>query len=137
MNRHYVTVCGQSLMLVSDEDEGYIREITRTINGIIAEFNSKRATQGISAETRLIYAAIQLADELFKERQKAAILEERVRTLTSEPHVSPEALTASERKAAVLTDALKTTIAERDAIRAERDAALTELQTFIDEFDVK
>ena len=135
MNRHYVTVCGQSLMLVSDEDEAYVREVTRTINGIIAEFNSKRPMQGIATETRLIYAAIQLADELFKERRRAGVLEERLRTMLAEPRVAPEALAAAERKAAVLTDALKATIAERDAIRAERDAVQAELDTFISEFD--
>jgi len=137
MNRHYVTVCGQSLMLVSDEDEAYVREITRTINGIIAEFNSKRPMQGITTETRLIYAAIQLADEMFKERQKVAVLEERLRTMLEGPNIAPETLDAAERKNAVLTDALKNAIAERDALRAERDMAKAELKTFIEEFDVK
>ena len=137
MNRHVVTVCGQSLCLISDEDESYIREITRTIDGIIAAFNSKRHTQGVADETRFLFAAIQLADSLFKERIEAAKTEEALRLCRealANPAVSETeleavaALTASKQQMMQLTQALA-------RAEADRDEAKAELEAFIEAFD--
>jgi len=122
MNKHIVTICGHSLCLLSDESEAYIREIVRTIDGIITQFNSRRPTQTIDAETRLIYAAIQLADELFKERMENERLTESLRALRAQPAVSPQELEDAERKIALLCRTLEHATEERDAAKAELEA---------------
>ena|GEM_PF-2311735 len=141
MNKYSIMICGQALNLVSDESEDYVRDIARTINGTVREFNSRHGTKGISEETRLIYAAIQLSDELFKARAESARLAEERRFIQAEAETAAaeaaaavekeskaaakkvsEAASEAARKIAALEEAVKALEAERDALQAEHDA---------------
>ena len=119
MNKHYVTIAGQGFSLVSDEEEDYIREIARTINEIIQKFNSKRATQSVATEARLIYASIQLADELFKERRESAQLAELLR----QSKAAPEALAVAEKRLEAFEAEVKMLKETCEALTHERDEA--------------
>ena len=119
MNRYSVTICGQTLSLVSDENEEYINEIARAINNIIFELNSRRNTQNIGTETRLAYAAIQLADDLFKERMESAKLAEQLHATPASDALPMTDVTTQEK--------LKALQAELDSVRAERNTFRSEL----------
>jgi len=135
LKKHYVTVCGISLYLVSDEEEDYIREVGRAIDGIIASFNRTRPTQEIANETRLLYAAFQLADDLFKERVEASALSNALREARASFQTQVEEL----QKERDETVALAKAACQVQVARAqkERDDAVRELKDFIAAFDQK
>lgn len=66
VNKVYVEIFGETLTLVSDEGEEYIRGLAAYIDSKINE--SARA--GMHPTTLSLLASVIIADELFKEREK-------------------------------------------------------------------
>ena len=85
-----VEIFGETLTLVSDEEEEYIRELASYINSKINDI----ARSGMHPTTLSLLASVMIADELFKEREKSssssknmesnAKENERLRTLVDE-----------------------------------------------------
>lgn len=65
LKRINVNIAGKSITLVSDEPEDYIRELARYID----KKNQSLASVSNNS-TKLLLLAINIADELFKERKR-------------------------------------------------------------------
>jgi cell division protein ZapA len=63
-----VTIANAQYTIKTDADEGHIRAITRYVNGKIEEIQSQ--TKSVSTMNVAILAALNTADELFRERDK-------------------------------------------------------------------
>lgn len=63
-----VTICNHQYTVKTDADEAYIQSIARYVNSKIEEIQEK--TKSVSTLNVVILAALNTADELFRERDK-------------------------------------------------------------------
>ena len=94
VNKVHVTIFGESLTLVSDEDEEYIKGLAVYIDSKINDIAHPNARTGMHPTTLSLLASVIIADELFKERDKNNVINkeiesnlkenERLRTLVDE-----------------------------------------------------
>ncbi len=72
-----VTIAGQRLTLKSDAEEAYVQALAGVVDEKMREV--QRAAKAASRDAVAMLAALQLADELERERRGRAELRERVR----------------------------------------------------------
>lgn len=63
-----VTICNNQYTVKTDADEAYIQSVAKYVNGKIEEIQDK--TRSVSTLNVIILAALNTADELFRERDK-------------------------------------------------------------------
>ncbi|RME25166.1 MAG: cell division protein ZapA [Deltaproteobacteria bacterium] len=62
-----VSILGQRLKIKTDEQPEYVRELARFVNDKMEEV--KKKTRSVSTHSVAMLAALNIADELFKERK--------------------------------------------------------------------
>lgn len=72
-----VTIAGQRYTIKSDADESYVQSLANVVDARVREV--KRAAKAASADAVAVLAAMQLADELQRERDRRARLRHHVR----------------------------------------------------------
>jgi cell division protein ZapA len=72
-----VTIAGQRYVLKSDADETYVQSLASFVDGRFREV--QRSSKQVVTHQVAILAALQIADELFRERRGRAELRRRVR----------------------------------------------------------
>jgi cell division protein ZapA len=72
-----VEIAGQRYAIRTDADEAYVNALARYVDGKIAE--AKRATRTVSTHQVVILAALNIADELFREQRLRADLRSKIR----------------------------------------------------------
>jgi cell division protein ZapA len=72
-----VTIAGQRYTIKSDADESYVQSLANVVDARVREV--KRAAKAASADAVAVLAAMQLADELQRERDRRARLRHQVR----------------------------------------------------------
>jgi len=70
VNKIYVEIFGETLTLVSDEDEEYIRGLASYIDSKIDDIAHPSARSGMHPTTLSLLASVMIADDLFKERER-------------------------------------------------------------------
>jgi cell division protein ZapA len=75
-----VSIAGQPYSIRSDADEGYVNSLARLVDGKIREV--QRGAKYASRDAVAVLAALQLADELERERRRRGELREKVRVRT-------------------------------------------------------
>jgi len=70
VNKIYVEIFGETLTLVSDENEQYIKGLAAYIDAKIDDIAHPSARSGMHPTTLSLLASVMIADELFKEREK-------------------------------------------------------------------
>lgn len=71
-----VNICNSQYTIKTDADEAYIQSIARYVNDKIEEIQEK--TKSVSTLNVVILAALNTADELFRERDKHRRVIERI-----------------------------------------------------------
>lgn len=71
-----VTVCGQRYTVRSDADETYIRTLAGFVNGRMTEI--QQTTQTVPMQKLAVLAAMNIADELFRERAQHGAMRARI-----------------------------------------------------------
>jgi cell division protein ZapA len=72
-----VTVAGQRLALRTDADEAYVRELASVVDHKIQQL--KGGSRGVATDSAALMAALQLADDLCREREELLDLKRKVR----------------------------------------------------------
>jgi cell division protein ZapA len=72
-----VTIAGQSYALKSDADEAYVHFLAGFVDEKIREV--QRRSKQIATQRLAVLAALQIADDLFRERRRRSELRQRVR----------------------------------------------------------
>ena len=72
---------GQKFNIKSDDEESYIREISSFVNEKVMQIPKG---QGLTSQSIALLTALNIADELFKERQKYDTLKKKIKTRSSE-----------------------------------------------------
>ncbi len=75
-----VSIAGQPYSIRSDADEGYVHSLARLVDGKIREV--QRGAKYAARDAVAVLAALQLADELERERRRRGELREKVRVRT-------------------------------------------------------
>jgi cell division protein ZapA len=70
-------IAGQSYAIRSDADEDYVNALARYVDEKVAE--ARRLTRTVSTHQVVILAALNIADELFREQRSTAELKRKVR----------------------------------------------------------
>ena len=70
VHKIHVEIFGETLTLVSDEDDEYVRELAAYIDSKIDDIAHPSARSGMHPTTLSLLASVMIADELFKERGK-------------------------------------------------------------------
>lgn len=80
-----IDIAGQSHTIRSDADADYVKALASGVDGRIREVQrqSLRALRGASREAAAVLVALQLADELEREKRRRAALRRQVRNETS------------------------------------------------------
>ena len=73
-----VEVAGQKFSLRTDADEGYVRSLARYVTDKLMEVKSG-GSRTVSTYNLAILVAMNIADDLFQERESARTLKRRVR----------------------------------------------------------
>jgi len=63
-----VTICNAHYTIKTDADEAYIQSIARYVNSKVEEIQNK--TKSVSTINVIILAALNIADDLFREKDK-------------------------------------------------------------------
>ncbi|MBK8481140.1 MAG: cell division protein ZapA [Proteobacteria bacterium] len=71
-----VTVCGQRYTVRSDADETYIRTLAGFVNARMTEI--QQSTQAVPMQKLAVLAAMNIADELFRERAEHGEMRTRI-----------------------------------------------------------
>lgn len=72
-----VTIAGKRISLKSDADEGYVQLLAEHVDGKMRELMGRSRQAG--GHDVAVLAALQIADDLFRERRKRTALRARVR----------------------------------------------------------
>jgi cell division protein ZapA len=72
-----VTIAGQRFVLRSDTDEETVKELATYVDARIREI--QRATRTADTQSLATLAALQIAEELFGEREAQAVLRKKIR----------------------------------------------------------
>lgn len=72
-----VTIAGQRFSLKSDADESYVQLLAETVDGRVRELQKRSRQAGLQEAAVLV--ALQLADDLMRERRRRADLRRKVR----------------------------------------------------------
>lgn len=72
-----VHVGGQRYVVRSDADETYIRTLAAYVDDRLKEV--QRSSKPVSSQSLAVLAALNITDELFKERQKRVELKQRIK----------------------------------------------------------
>jgi cell division protein ZapA len=64
-----VTICNAQYTIKTDADEAYIQSIARYVNNKVEEIQNK--TRSVSTMNVIILAALNIADDLFREKDKS------------------------------------------------------------------
>jgi cell division protein ZapA len=72
-----VTIAGQAYVLRSDAEEGYVREVAEMVDRKFRRV--QRTTRQVATHKLAILTALQLADDLIRERERRAALRDKVR----------------------------------------------------------
>ena len=72
-----VEIAGQRYAIRTDADEAYVNALARYVDGKVAE--AKRATRTVSTHQVVILAALNIADELFREQGLREDLRRKIR----------------------------------------------------------
>jgi len=72
-----VTIAGQSYALKSDADEAYVQFLAGFVDEKIRD--AQRRSKQIATQKLAVLAALQIADDLFRERRRRSELRQRVR----------------------------------------------------------
>lgn len=75
-NKVEVNICGKSLVLIANESEDYIEKISSYINKKMCEIKNTH-----NASYKSLLLSINIADELFKEREKTQQLQKNIEKL--------------------------------------------------------
>jgi cell division protein ZapA len=75
-----VQIAGQRYVIRSDADETYVNALARHVDEKISEL--RQSTRTVSTHHVVILAALNIADDLFRERQEALELKKKVRERT-------------------------------------------------------
>lgn len=74
-NKVTVTIAGRDYTLVAVEDESYVRRCAAHVDGQLREVSTPRLSQSDAA----VLAAMNIADQFFKEQESAANLRRQVK----------------------------------------------------------
>jgi len=79
-----VEIAGQSHTIRSDAEPGYVRALASVVDGRIRDVQKAalKSVRGASREAAAMLVALQLADELEREKRRRAALRRRIRTET-------------------------------------------------------
>ncbi len=72
-----MTIAGQSYALKSDADEAYVQFLAGFVDEKIRD--AQRRSKQIATQKLAVLAALQIADDLFRERRRRSELRQRVR----------------------------------------------------------
>ena len=72
-----VTVFGQKISLKSDADDSYVQQLVECVDGRMRELSNRSQKAGLQEVAML--AALQLADDLFREQRRRVELRRKVR----------------------------------------------------------
>ena len=72
-----VTIAGQRFSLKSDADESYVQLLAETVDSRVRELQKRSRQAGL--QEAAVLTALQLADDLLRERRKRADLRRKVR----------------------------------------------------------
>ncbi len=78
MQSHQVMLLGREFRIRSEEDADHIDAVASYVNSKIGEMSA--AKRHVPTQTVLLLATLNMADELFKERQRLEAITERLRT---------------------------------------------------------
>jgi cell division protein ZapA (FtsZ GTPase activity inhibitor) len=80
-----VEIAGQSHTIRSDADGGYVRALASVVDTRIREVQraAQKAVRSVSREAAAMLVALQLADELEREKRRRTSLRQRIRTETA------------------------------------------------------
>jgi cell division protein ZapA (FtsZ GTPase activity inhibitor) len=76
-----VKIAGVELSIKSDAEEGYVRSLADLVDARVREV--QRGRKGASTHSVALLAALQIADDLVRERERRAELRRQVRARTS------------------------------------------------------
>jgi len=138
----YVEIFGETLALVSDEDEDYIKGLAAYIDSKIDELAQPSARSGMHPTTLSLLASVMIADELFKEREKNSSIgknmesntkeNERLRTLVDELW---QALEQTWNDLSAQKEQLEHARADADEYKQAMEKARKDLEEYIEAFD--
>lgn len=77
MHSHQVTLLGREFRIKSEEGPEHIDAVANYVNSKIGEMSA--AKRHVPTQTVLLLATLNMADELFKERQRLQAITERLR----------------------------------------------------------
>ncbi|MDR1559421.1 MAG: cell division protein ZapA [Clostridiales bacterium] len=142
VNKIHVEIFGESLTLVSDEGEEYIKELAAYIESKIDGIAHPNARSGMHPTTLSLLASVIIADELFKERGKNQSFgkdmeantkeNERLRTLVDELW---QALEQTWNDLNTQKEQLERARSEATEYKQAMEKAQNELAEYIDAFD--
>ena len=72
-----VHIAGQRYVLRSDADEAYVQSLAGYVNERINEV--QRSARPVPSQSLAVLAALNIADDLFRERQRRVALKEKIR----------------------------------------------------------
>ena len=84
LNKVSVVIDKETYTLSSYDSPEYIEEVASYINEKIAEIYSKKSDAKLNSRLKTLYISLNIADDLFKERQKSKALEEEILILKRE-----------------------------------------------------
>lgn len=108
-----IIIGGKTFTLSGVESEEYLREVASYLNGKIREFSDDAAYWRLPNDMRGVMLQLNLADDYFKERSRAAAFEEQVRELSGLQEQKEK--TIGEMKAKAEEDASRISELEADA----------------------
>jgi cell division protein ZapA len=73
-----VHIAGQRYVVRSDADETYLQQLAGFVNDRIAEV-TQNTSKPVSSQNLTVLAALNIADDLFRERKKREVFKESVR----------------------------------------------------------
>ena len=98
-NKIEVIISGEVFTLIANENESYIQQLARYIDRKTYEIQNSKSNANINPATRSLLLAVNIADDLFKEKEKsnsAVVNEEAIRALNEENKVLSERIRALE-----------------------------------------
>ena len=135
LNKVDVVISGEVFTLVANEDAEYVQKLARYIDKKTGELNGCKSSANINPATRALLIAINIADDLFKERERGERLD------VSNKAVSREVEEEKKLNGDLSSEIIKMTMENRDLrdkiarLESQLSDMKRELGDYIDAFD--
>jgi len=128
LNHIKVVIGGETYELMSADSEEHVQSVANYIDKKIKEIYRKKNTSHINHKLRVLFISLNIADDLFKEKEKNIKLESEVKRLKAQ-------LTTSLEENAKMNEENKLLLENITYLQDELSRTKREIKEYIDNFE--